>query len=319
MEMNGEILVNFVKSHGKRVHLCIEEGTHSQWLYEILRPHVYEMVVTVPAKTRGTKNDQRDASARAEELRTNSVSTRVFKDNGETRVLRDLARTHSMMVSDTTRTQNRIKSFFRSRGVSLGDISLHETTIRTDLLKRLPRGPRDAAELMFRELDAQQPIREACEKKLIEEAKKHSAYRWIISVPGLGPIRTARVIAVVVTPHRFRSRGPFWKYIGLAVDSVVSAEHALDDKGCWIRRKAPLPRGLNRNHNHTLKDVFKGAAKTVVMNMPDNPLHKDYKRCVAAGTKPELAELTLARKIAAITLAVWKRMEVYHPAKGCTR
>ena len=36
---------------------------------------------------------------------------------------------------------------------------------------------------------------------------------------------------------------------------------------------------------------------------------------VRIGTKPNLAKVTLARKIAAITLAMWKHKEVYDPAK----
>jgi hypothetical protein len=44
-------------------------------------------------------------------------------------------------------------------------------------------------------------------------------------------------------------------------------------------------------------------------------LHNDYERHVSAGTKPNPAKVTLARKIAAITLAMWKRTEDYAPAK----
>ena len=61
--------------------------------------------------------------------------------------------------------------------------------------------------------------------------------------------------------------------------------------------------------------MFKGAATTVVSQLPNTPLHKDYQRLLAAGTKPNLAKLTLARKIAAAALAMWKHKEVYEPAK----
>ena len=43
----------------------------------------------------------------------------------------------------------------------------------------------------------------------------------------------------------------------------------------------------------------------------DDPLFKSYERTLAAGTKPNLAKLTLERKIAAITLALWKKKETY--------
>ena len=74
-------------------------------------------------------------------------------------------------------------------------------------------------------------------------------------------------------------------------------------------------RGLNLNCNRTLKQVFKGAATTVIRQLPDAPLHRDYERMLANGTKPNLAAVTLARKIAATALAMWKHKEVYDPAK----
>lgn len=58
-----------------------------------------------------------------------------------------------------------------------------------------------------------------------------------------------------------------------------------------------------RNHAH--KDLV----------TESRPLHKDYGRLVNAGTKPNLAKVSLARKIAAITLAIWKHKEEYNPAK----
>jgi hypothetical protein len=64
-------------------------------------------------------------------------------------------------------------------------------------------------------------------------------------------------------------------------------------------------RGLNINHNHDLKNIFKGAATRAAATA--GPLQGFYQACVARGVKPHLARLTLARKIASITLLVWKK------------
>ncbi len=75
-------------------------------------------------------------------------------------------------------------------------------------------------------------------------------------------------------------------------------------------------RGLNHNHNHMLKYVFKGAATTVLqLQTKDEPLRRAYERMLTAGTNPNLAKVSLARKLAAITLALWKKKEVYDPAR----
>ena len=79
VETNGAALVEAVKSIPGRVHLCLEEGTQSAWLHELLSPHVAELVVAVAPESKGAKDDRRDAWARANELRTGSIRTRVYK------------------------------------------------------------------------------------------------------------------------------------------------------------------------------------------------------------------------------------------------
>src|SRR6202030_1959478 len=64
-------------------------------------------------------------------------------------------------------------------------------------------------------------------------------------------------------------------------------------------------RGLNLNHNHDLKNIFKGAAIRAAITA--GRLQDFYVAMVARGMKPSMARLTLARKIAAITLLVWKK------------
>jgi hypothetical protein len=80
----------------------------------------------------------------------------------------------------------------------------------------------------------------------------------------------------------------------------------------WQLGNKPRTRGLNRNFNHTMKDVFKGAASGVIMHH-QQPLYSDYLRILDQGIKPSLAKLTLARKIASTALVMWKSQEVYNP------
>jgi transposase len=79
---------------------------------------------------------------------------------------------------------------------------------------------------------------------------------------------------------------------------------------CASSKKSVTLRGLNQNHNHDLKDIFKGAATRASSS---GLLHDFYEHLLAQGRKPTMAHLTLARKIAAITLIVWKK-EVHFDA-----
>lgn len=79
-------------------------------------------------------------------------------------------------------------------------------------------------------------------------------------------------------------------------------------EGQLQRCKKPVQiRGLNRNHNRDLKNLFKGTATWASGN--PGPFPNFYAGLLGKGMKPDMARLTLARKIAAITLRVWNRGE----------
>jgi len=52
------------------------------------------------------------------------------------------------------------------------------------------------------------------EADLLREAKKHPIVRVLETTPGFGPIRAARLVPIVVTPYRFRTKRQFWSYCG---------------------------------------------------------------------------------------------------------
>jgi transposase len=54
-----------------------------------------------------------------------------------------------------------------------------------------------------------------------------------------------------------------------------------------------------------MKDIFKSAATSASSGA--GPSHDFYAALLAKGMRPEMARLTLARKIAAITLTLWKK------------
>jgi transposase len=115
------------------------------------------------------------------------------------------------------------------------------------------------------------------------------------------------LLALMQTPHRFRSKRQLWTYSGLGVKTRDSAQHCYVD-GRLKRSKRPQQvRGLNQNHNHEMKEIFKSTATSA--SRCGGPFGNFYAGLLAKGMKPEMARLTLARKIAAITLTLWKKEE----------
>ena len=99
--------------------------------------------------------------------------------------------------------------------------------------------------------------------------------------------------------------------LGLAVVIATSSEYELVNGQVRRSKRRPLMRGLNNNYNRAMKEVFKGAAKTAA----DGVWKSRFEAMVAKGTPESLARLTLARKIASITLALWKKGERYDKRK----
>jgi transposase len=311
VETNGRALVEFVKTVPGRTHLCLEEGTQSGWLYEVLSPHVDEIVVThLEQESRGRKDDETDAFARAEQLRVGAVKP-VFKDGGRMGELRAHVEVQAQMTTDVVRAQNRLKALFRSRGVATPGGGVYTLSQRDEYLEKLPKPYRSAALLLYARLDALRQVKKDADKQLIEQSHKHAISRTLETCPGLGPIRVAQLIATVMSPHRFRGARQLWSYSGLGIVMRSSSDWVRTPAG-WQRAELRKTRGLNRNYNRRLKHVFKGAATAVLQHRME-PMYGDYLRLTEQGTKPPMAKLTLARRIAATVLAMWKNQEVYDP------
>jgi len=150
---------------------------------------------------------------------------------------------------------------------------------------------------------------------LLKEAKTHPIIRKLATAPGMGPIRTAQLVAIAANPERFRTHRQFRSYCGLGIVTRSSADWVRGKDGRWERSQVQQTRGLTRKRHPLLKAVFKGAATTVIAQLPDHPLHKGYERMLEAGIKPNLAKLTLARRIAATLLSMWRHQEVYDPER----
>ena len=121
----------------------------------------------------------------------------------------------------------------------------------------------------------------------------------------------ALLIALLQTLHRFRTKRQLWSYCGLGLRTRSSGEYRYAGGQRQPARKPPALRGLNVND---LKNLFKSAA-TQAGTSKDDPLGKFYQDLLAKGMQPPMARLTLARKIAAIALKIWKKGERFDPAK----
>lgn len=313
IETKGSTILDFLKSQRGTLHVTFEEGTQAAWLYDLILPCVASVTVCDPRKIarQGNKADRVDARLLAELLRTGGLKP-VYHGEKSTRAVKELALSYLSVVQDGTRIKNRLKALFRGRGIECSGGGVYSPDERKDWLAKLDSpAVRARAARQWEELDLVERLSEEAARDLVAEARKHADTRILKTVPGFGPIRAAVTLGVAGTPHRFRTRKQFWGYCGLAVVTATSAEYEIVNGRVCKLKKRPLVRGLNYNYNRAMKAVFKGAAKTVA----DGVWKSRFEAMVAGGMSESLARLTLARKVASITLAVWKKGERYDHRK----
>src|SRR5881396_2485758 len=299
---DGGALTEFVRGMRGARHVTFEEGTQAQWLYDLLAPLVDRVVVCNRrgAPHQGNKGDQIDADQLSELLRRGALRA-VYHGSADRVTLKELTRTYRNLVEDATRVMLRLKALFRARAIPTRGTTVYQARARGQWLARLlEAGARFRAEALYAELDVLRQLRPKAKAVMITEARQDPAWRVLRTIPFLGPVRVALLLATMQTPWRFRTKRNLWAYAGLVVVTHSTADYELVAGRPQRRCRAPLTRGLNRNHNRVLKEVFKGAA-TAAKARP-GPLQDWYDGLVARGMREELARVTLARKLAAITL-----------------
>jgi transposase len=311
LETKASSILQFIHGLRGELHVTWEEGTWAAWLYDLLQPQVPHIVVCNPRRNallkEGSKSDKVDAQKLADLLRTGMLRPVYHGENG-LRTLRELARSYQTISKDLTRVMNRMKALYRGWGIACAGTQVYAVRSREEWLSKLPQvGVRRRAELLYQQLDGLQALRREVRPEFLAEGRKHKAAKLLRQIPCIGPIRAARLIALMQTPRRFRSKRQLWTYSGLGIETHDSAQFRFV-RGQLQRSKKPQQlRGLNRNHNHEMKEIFKSAATRASCSR--GPFHDFYTGLLAKGMRPEMARLTLARKIAAITLTLWKKEE----------
>jgi transposase len=309
LETKAETILQFIYGLRGSLQVTLEEGTWAAWLHDLLQPRVSRVLVCDPRQNAllkvGNKSDRIDARKLSELLYLNKLSP-VYHGEPGIRTLKELARSYIAMTRDLTRVRSRLKAIYRSWAIPCAGQQVYAARYRAEWLAKIAEvGVRRRAELYYQPFDALAPLRQQVRRELLAEAREHRAMRLLRQIPSIGPIRAALLIALLQTPHRFRTKRQLWAYCGLALRTYSSGEYRFVAGQRKRSKKVLAVRGLNRNHNHDLKNIFQGAATRAASTV--GPFQDFYQACVARGVKPHLARRTLARKIAATPLLVWKK------------
>src|SRR6266849_482206 len=278
VETKASIILQFIDGLRGDLHVTFEEGTWAAWLYDLLKPHVTRLVVCDPRKNasmkEGNKSDKIDARRLAELLRLNHLNPVYHGEHG-LRSLKELVRSYLTITKDLVRVMTRVKAIYRSWAIPCSGKQVYAPRHRAEWLGKLTEpGVHRRAEFYFQQLDALRSLRQQVRRELLEESKKHKAWKLLCQIPSIGPIRAAVLIGILQTPHRFRTKRQLWTYSGLGIETQSSADHCSVHGQLQRSKKQISVRGLNPDCNHELKNLFKGAA--IVDSSKPGPFQEFY-------------------------------------------
>jgi transposase len=223
LETKAATIIDFIRGLQGTLSVTFEEGSSAAWLHDLLKPRVHHLVVCDPRKNAllkdGNKSDRIDARKLAELLRGNQLHPVYHGEHG-VRTLKELGRSYLTIPQDVTRVMNRIKALYRSWAIPCAGATVYSPRHRAEWLSKITEpGVRVRAERLYQQLDLLQPVRLEARRELLAESHKHSGVRLLRQIPSIGPIRSALLVALLQTPHRFRTKRQLLAYSGFAVET----------------------------------------------------------------------------------------------------
>ncbi len=228
--------------------VCLEEGTQSAWLYELLKPHVAVIVVSgCPREARCEERRARRLDACERAAHGNEECTRR---GGSWAALSAAVPGLRLRVTDVSGGQEppEVGVPVAGRAGRVGGLRPREAR-RIEWLSRCRLPYQRLASWTCREIDELLLLREEAEAWLQAEARAHPIIRKLSTVPGMGPIREPRRGGDRSGRRSWRAslavRQPSWSYAGLGIIMRTSAEVGRERGGERMRSPKVQTRGLS--------------------------------------------------------------------------
>lgn len=251
------------------------------------------------------KTDALDAKMLCEQLREGKLpKLSVYVPKAEVEELRTLLTCRASLVKERTSVCIRAKGLAARNEVYLkaGALGSKKTWQTTELLASTWPAAQSA---MFRIQHTTYLMLEsqinALEWKIVEMVELHfsAEARLLETIPGVGQLTTAALLAYIAKIDRFQNARQLCSYVGLAP--------AVRDSGL---HKSKL--GISKAGNPLLRSYLTQAA-LAVRNLPeDHPLAKWYAH-VLKRRGWQKARVALARKLVAIVFGVLKHKSPFEP------
>lgn len=269
---------------GRKI-LTIEETTGAQWLYVELHDSVDRILVCDPYRNRllsdGPKTDKIDAEKLCVLLKAGLLKEVYHTLESDYR-LRSLVSAYEDVVKAGVRLQNQRAAVYRGEGAE-------QDRIFSERKLQFIVNHIDGGLQLYHQTVADYEV------EFTKLSNHNRRIKRQMGIPGIGLKGAVKIIATVLSVHRFSDKGHYLSYCGLVNHQKTSGGRS------YGYRK---PR-----YNHTLKAVYKTAALAALRG--NNTFHEHYDHLRAKGVTDYNARHAVARMIATISFGMLKNDTVY--------
>lgn len=307
---NGEILIDCIAEIPGKKELVLEESEIASWLRRTLNPYVDKVIVAEPRENKwiaNTKlsNDKVDA-IRLAKLHLGGYIKEVYHPEDGRQRFKELVLSYHDLDKQVIRFKNKIKAKYRQNGIFPKGETVYNPKHRDKWLDNLPDNEVVfQATKLYKIFDLITLCKEQTRRKIIKMSKKYPEISKFQQIPGIGPIISATVSAIIDTPFRFSKRNKVWAYARLGLGERESAGH-------W---KPGGRQHLSKDGNRILKKMIMTAVESILRSRDNSYKQKFYNLVLNKHVDSSLAKLTIGRCILSTMMVMWKKGEDYKEKK----
>lgn len=288
-----------------RMTIVLEASTKSFWVADVLSGLGHEVHVLDPRRTKAIacskiKHDRLDARILAD-LASAGLLAPVHRPTQAQRLRRMKSSSREGLVRSRTRLINLVRSHLDSEGIVLRSKTLKG--IRKELAESVePLDARIESAIMpvLESIDRLSEAIDHLELDIKKEAMEDETTQRLMTVPGVGPIVATTFIHSVRDPHRFRSGRAVSAYLGLVPSLYQSGKTS---------RQGRITRQGSRQGRWAL---CMAATQMLLLCRADSSI-KRWAARIAERHGKRKAIVALARKLACVLWAMWKKGTSFEP------
>ncbi len=290
----------------KRARIAIEACREAWSVHDQLRAWGHDVLLVDTTRTRqiglrqhGRKTDRIDAEVLARAVELGGIPAAHLL-SPERRELRDVLGVRRALVETRAQYITTVRGLARSRGERIGTCTAADFIAKV-AKEDLKEETRDVIEPLMRAIVAIAVQIGAADARLDCLARTEPAIQRLTTVPGVGAVVAAAFVSVIDEVRRFESAHHVESYVGLVPREMSSGG------------KQKLG-SITKQGNAYLRALLVQSASTILrIGDPTDPL-RQWGHTILERRGRKIAVVAVARRLAGILWAIWRKGTTYDPA-----